>query len=114
MWMEYLATTFPSPPLPELPLTLLQRVYVARFALPAVLVIALVWAVSRRRRATPRWLTRTFNVTAVLSLVLFAATAALFASGYEGTLNPFGWPKQPITRVRLAASASSGRLYVGS
>jgi hypothetical protein len=87
---------------------------VAWFALPIFLVVALVWAVARRRRAVPGWLTLTFNLTAVLSLVLFAATATLSASGYEGTLDPFGWPEKPITRARLAVSTSNGRLYVGA
>jgi hypothetical protein len=107
----FLATTFPSPPPPEPPLTLLQWAGVAWFAVPVAMVFTLVWVTSGRRRVTRPLLKLTFNLTAIVSLALFAGTGGLYASGYEGAIS--GWPQRPITGIRLAASAGNGRLYFG-
>jgi hypothetical protein len=107
MLSAYIATTFPSlsPPRPEPPLTVSEWACVSWFALPVFLVIAISWAASRRRCA--RWCASTFNLTAGVSLALFAATSALIASGYQGALH------QPVTHARFLASAQNGRLFIG-
>jgi hypothetical protein len=113
MWQACLATTFPAPPRPDPPLTLLEWVGVAWFALPVCLVLLQLWVARRQRGASSRWRAVTFNFTTLLSLTCFTAVVAVWASGYRGSLTPFEWPDKPIDAMRLAVNASDGRLSFG-
>ena len=113
MWSACLATTFPSPVLPEAPLMLSEWAGIAWFAVPVFLVTALALA-SLRTAATSARLRRTFNIAAVLSLAVFAATASLITSGYEGALDRLGGPSNPLTGLNSRDRCRTGGCTWGS